>query len=216
MLKRFVPVLLAVVLIGSFAGCQSRTNDKSSTSSTISGAASSIKEDSSAMEESDSSADASRSEASATSDTERGGLDTFRDTLRDVYGETYYPDTEMTPDQIREELGMDESLYEEVWAENTAEKARPDTFIAVKAKPDKVDEVKEKLVAYKQRLLSDNDFAANTDKIEAAEVYSEGDYVFFVLLGDADEGTSSEGLAEAFGKEIQRGIDAIKEALGSM
>ena len=79
-----------------------------------------------------------------------------------------------------------------------------------------IDEVKEKLTAYKQRLLSDNAFAANTDKIDAAEIYSEGDYVFFVLLGDIDDSTSSEGFAEAFGKEIQRGIDAIKEALGAM
>jgi len=144
------------------------------------------------------------------------GLGAFREALHGVYGDKYYPDTKLTEDEIREELGLDDTLYEEVYAENTAEKAHPDTFIAVKAKAGKVDEVKEKLTAYKQRLLSDNAFAANTDKIDAAEIYSEGDYVFFVLLGDIDDSTSSEGFAEAFGKEIQRGIDAIKEALGAM
>ena len=123
---------------------------------------------------------------------------------------------EMTEEQIREELGLDESLYEEVYAENTAENERPDTFIAVKAKSGKVDEVKEKLTAYKQRLIDENSFDANADKLNAAEVYSEGDYVFFVLLGDVDDGTSSEGFAEALGKEVQRGIDAIKAALGAL
>lgn len=212
MFKKIMPAMLAVLLIGSFAGCQSQTgNTSSSLSSTISSAASGAKE-----EASNSSAEASKSGASDAEGAAASGLGMFRDALRDVYGDKYYPDTEMTEEQIREELGLDESLYEEVYAENTAENERPDTFIAVKAKSGKVDEVKEKLTAYKQRLIDENNFDANADKLNAAEVYSEGDYVFFVLLGDVDDGTSSEGFAEALGKEVQRGIDAIKEALGAL
>ena len=211
MFKKIMPAVLAVLLIGSFAGCQSKTGTTSSSlSSTISSAASGAKEE----------ASNSSAEASKNGDTAQGaaasGLGMFRDALRDVYGDKYYPDTEMTEEQIREELGLDESLYEEVYAEHTAENERPDTFIAVKAKAGKVDEVKEKLTAYKQRLIDENSFDANADKLNAAEVYSEGDYVFFVLLGDVDDGTSSEGFAEALGKEVQRGIDAIKEALGAL
>lgn len=211
MFKKIMPAVLAVLLIGSFAGCQSKTGTTSSSlSSTISSAASGAKEE----------ASNSSAEASKNGDTAQGaaasGLGMFRDALRDVYGDKYYPDTEMTEEQIREELGLDESLYEEVYAENTAENERPDTFIAVKAKSGKVDEVKEKLTAYKQRLIDENSFDANADKLNAAEVYSEGDYVFFVLLGDVDDSTSSEGFAEALGKEVQRGIDAIKEALGAL
>lgn len=211
MFKKIMPAVLAVLLIGSFAGCQSKTGTTSSSlSSTISSAASGAKE-----EASNSSAEASKNGDTAQSGA-ASGLGMFRDALRDVYGDKYYPDTEMTEEQIREELGLDESLYEEVYAENTAENERPDTFIAVKAKSGKVDEVKEKLTAYKQRLIDENSFDANADKLNAAEVYSEGDYVFFVLLGDVDDGTSSEGFAEALGKEVQRGIDAIKEALGAL
>lgn len=212
MFKKIMPAMLAVLLIGSFAGCQSKTGTTSSSlSSTISSAASGAKE-----EASDSSAEASKNGDTAQSGASASGLGMFRDALRDVYGDKYYPDTEMTEEQIREELGLDESLYEEVYAEHTAENERPDTFIAVKAKSGKVDEVKEKLTAYKQRLIDENSFDANADKLNAAEVYSEGDYVFFVLLGDVDDGTSSEGFAEALGKEVQRGIDAIKEALGAL
>lgn len=225
MLKKIVPALLAVLLAGSFAGCQSKPNTSSSVSSTISSAASDAKENASASPEASKDASASsKAEASAKPESSAApekteaadGLGAFREALHGVYGDKYYPDTKLTEDEIREELGLDDTLYEEVYVENTAEKAHPDTFIAVKAKAGKVDEVKEKLTAYKQRLLSDNAFAANTDKIDAAEIYSEGDYVFFVLLGDIDDSTSSEGFAEAFGKEIQRGIDAIKEALGAM
>ena len=211
MFKKIMPAVLAVLLIGSFAGCQSKTGTTSSSlSSTISSAASGAKE-----EASNSSAEASKNGDTAQS-AAASRLGMFRDALRDVYGDKYYPDTEMTEEQIREELGLDESLYEEVYAEHTAENERPDTFIAVKAKSGKVDEVKEKLTAYKQRLIDENSFDANADKLNAAEVYSEGDYVFFVLLGDVDDGTSSEGFAEALGKEVQRGIDAIKAALGAL
>lgn len=211
MFKKIMPAVLAVLLIGSFAGCQSKTGTTSSSlSSTISSAASGAKE-----EASNSSAEASKNGDTAQS-AAASGLGMFRDALRGVYGDKYYPDTEMTEEQIREELGLDESLYEEVYAEHTAENERPDTFIAVKAKSGKVDEVKEKLTAYKQRLIDENSFDANADKLNAAEVYSEGDYVFFVLLGEVDDGTSSEGFAEALGKEVQRGIDAIKEALGAL
>ena len=101
------------------------------------------------------------------------------------------------------------------YTETTAQKAHPDTFIAVKVKEGKTDEVKEKLAAYKQRLLADEDFTASKDKIEAAEIYADGDYVFFLLLGEPEtSGESSEGMAEAFGKEIQHGIDAIKKVIG--
>lgn len=218
MFKKIMPAVLAVLLIGSFAGCQSKTGTTSSSlSSTISSAASGAKEEASnSSAEASKNGDTAQSGASGAEGAAASGLGMFRDALRDVYGDKYYPDTEMTEEQIREELGLDESLYEEVYAEHTDENERPDTFIAVKAKSGKVDEVKEKLTAYKQRLIDENSFDANADKLNAAEVYSEGDYVFFVLLGDADDGTSSEGFAEALGKEVQRGIDAIKEALGAL
>lgn len=218
MFKKIMPAVLAVLLIGSFAGCQSKTGTTSSSlSSTISSAASGAKEEASnSSAEASKNGDTAQSGASGAEGAAASGLGMFRDALRAVYGDKYYPDTEMTEEQIREELGLDESLYEDVYAENTAENERPDTFIAVKAKSGKVDKVKEKLTAYKQRLIDENSFDANADKLNAAEVYSEGDYVFFVLLGDVDDGTSSEGFAEALGKEVQRGIDAIKEALGAL
>ena len=86
---------------------------------------------------------------------------------------------------------------------------------ALIVKEGNTDEVKEKLAAYTQRLLADEDFTASKDKIEAAEIYADGDYVFFLLLGEPEtSGESSEGMAEAFGKEIQHGIDAIKKVIG--
>lgn len=198
-MKRIFPALLALLLVLSFTGCASRTTESSSSSS-----AASEKPAQSASPSPDVSE--SPNDTSVMPETALG-LSAFRDALREAYGDKYYPDTKLTEDEIRSELGMDDSLYEEVYAESTAQKAHPDTFIAVK--------VKEKLAAYKQRLLADEDFTASKDKIEAAEIYADGDYVFFLLLGEPEtSGESSEGMAEAFGKEVQHGIDAIKKVIG--
>ncbi|MGN0477801.1 MAG: DUF4358 domain-containing protein [Hominenteromicrobium sp.] len=215
MIRKILPTLLAVLLVCSFTGCRSRTNTSSGVSSTVSNAASGTTGGASASP--NASASPHTSAAPDTSVAPEGTLGTFgpfREALRGVYGEKYYPDTELSETEIREELGLDDTLYEEVYAERSAQKAHPDTFIAVKVKEGKTEEVKEKLLAYKQRLAQDNSFAAYAEKINAAEVYAEGDYVFFVLLGDVEDNVSSEGMAEAFGKEIQRGIDAIKKAIG--
>lgn len=236
MIRKILPVLLAAVLICSFTGCRSQTNTGSSVSSTVSNAASGAQSGAASPSPGTESAQNGASGTQSgtnngtasgtnngtannngvTSGTAATGLGSFREALRGVYGEKYYPDTELSETEIREELGLDESLYEEVYAERSAQNAHPDMFVAVKVKNGKTEEVKQKLTAYKQRLLEDNNFAAYTEKINAAEVYAEGDYVFFVLLGDIEDSVSSEGFAEAFGKEIQRGIDAIKKAIGAM
>lgn len=212
-------VFAALLLCTVFTACSSRGGESSSVSSSLSSAASDREEstspspDASASSDGSGSSDSSASGSSGASEGGVSGLSAFRDTLRDVYGDKYYPDTEMTEDEIRDELGLTDDLYEEVYAERTAQKAHPDTFIAVKVKDGKTEAVKEKLEAYKSQLKEDEDFSANADKLDAAQIYDNGDYVFFVLLGDVDDNVSSEGVAEAFGNEIQKGIDAIQKAL---
>lgn len=234
MIRKILPALLAVLLVCSFTGCRGKTTTNSTVSSTVSHAASGTQSGAASPSPGTDGTHSGTSSAqngtnngttNGTDGAENGGvtsgaaatgLGTFREALRGVYGEKYYPDTQLTEAEIREELGMDNTLYEEIYAERSAQNAHPDMFVAVKAKDGKTEEVKQKLTAYKQHLLENNNFAAHTEKINAAEIYAEGDYVFFVLLGDVEDNVSSEGFAEAFGKEIQRGIDAIKKAIGAM
>ena len=234
MLRKILPFLLAVCLVCLCTGCM-RRNESSSSSSTVSGSSSKAPSSASRPESSvpDSSLPESSGEMSGTSptpdasaapDSDAGAFAPFRDALRGVYGENYRPDTRLTDEQVRTELGLDDSLYEEVYAENVSGGSHPDTFIAVKAKEGKTEEVKQKLIAYKRHLSQSEDYKDYADHIEAAQVFAEGDYVFFLLTGNGgsvngettQSGDSSEGLAERLGKEVQRGIDAIREALGMM
>ena len=229
MLRKILPFLLAVCLVCLCTGCM-RRNENSSSSSTVSGSSSKVPSSHSRPESSlpESSGEMSGTsptpDASAVPEEDAGTFAPFRDALRGVYGENYRPDTRMTDEQVRTELGLDDSLYEEVYAENVSGGTHPDTFIAVKAKEGKTEEVKQKLIAYKRHLSQSEDYKDYADHIEAAQVFAEGDYVFFLLTGNGgsvngettQSGDSSEGLAERLGKEVQRGIDAIREALGMM
>lgn len=222
MIRKILPFVLAACLVCSLAGCM-RRGDGSSASSTASATNQPTTPEVSALPDASANPDASASpnasaspSVSGTQNEDYGSFGPFREALQGVYGEKYYPDTRLSDEEIRTELGLDETLYDEVFAEHVSGRERPDTFIAVKAKAGKAEEVEKKLNAYKEKLAGDETMAAHADKINAAQVYSEGDYVFFLLTGEAAEGESSEGVAEALGKDVQRGIDAIKEALGMM
>ena len=239
MTRKILPFLLAVCLTFMMTGCMGR-DDGSSVSSTVSATnkptptpeVSALPDASSSGTEStgnssdlpgsgasgsESSLSSSSSAASGTSSSGMAGMGSFapfRQALQGVYGDRYFPDTQLTEEQIKTELGLDNTLYEEVFAENVAGGKSPDTFIAVKAKSGKASEVEKKLNDYKKKLSENKSFSDHTAKIDAAQVYTEGDYVFFLLTGEAGSGETSEGVAETLGKEVQRGIDAIKQALG--
>ncbi len=214
MMRNAAAFLLALLLPLTFTACGRRADGGAS--GTISSGASSDRADASRAPGKDST---TSGEGTVNTYENAGegdlvtGLLSFRDTLSDLYGDMYYPDTQMTEAQIENEIGLDRSLYEEIYAENTAQKAHPDTFIAVKAKDGREDDVRRKLEDYKQKLLRDNDFAANTDKVNAAQIFRAGDYVFFVLAGDVEDAGEETDLAKAFGDVVRRGADAIRNAV---
>ena len=220
MIRKILPFLLSACLIFSLAGCMGRDSGTSvSSTATPTAKATPTPEvsalpDASTAPESSAPGGATASPSpSGTPDSDYGSFGPVREALQGVYGDRYAPDTRLTEEQVRTELGLDESLYEEVFAENVSAGRSPDTFIAVKAKSGKAEEVKKKLTAYKDKLAADKNWASYAENIQAAQVYAEGDYVFFLLTGTNGNGEGSEGAAETIGKDIQSGIDAIKEAL---
>ena len=225
MKRKILPFFLAACLIFSLTGCMGR-NGGTSVSSTATPApkatatakASPTPAASASPESSNlTGEEVMDAEGSSAANREDIGVFTpFREALYSVYGDRYAPDTRLTDEQIRTELGLDDSLYEEVFAENVSGGISPDTFIAVKAKAGKAEEVKKKLEAYKDKMSKDTAWSKYTDKIGAAQVYAEGDYVFFLLTAGTETTENSTGMAETLGKDVQKGIDAIKEALGMM
>lgn len=87
-----------------------------------------------------------------------------------------------------------------------------DVFIGIKAKKGKRDVVSASLERYRLKLFEEhgND-AAKMAKIEASKVFSFGDYVFFMVLGQNTDVVVSDETAflDQATLEIERGRSAL-------
>lgn len=139
-----------------------------------------------------------------------GGIESYAKAVKDTYGADYIPDRMLSDTEVTEKLGLSSDLYDEVYAEGSTLDENPDIFVAVKAKSGKAAEVEKILKDYKTKLSTDTAYTANVDKIKAAEIHTEGDHVFMFLLGANEFVDQGEDMAENFGNEVKKGVDAIK------
>lgn len=135
-------------------------------------------------------------------------LDDYVSAVKDAYGEDYSPNMELSEDEIEEKFGLSYDMYDEIYAEGSMMDTSADIFIAVKAKTGMEDEVATALETYRSDLENNTSYDANVDKIKSAEVYTNGDYVFLMILG-ADEFTDDGDYSEKFTEQAKKGIDAL-------
>lgn len=196
---------MALLLGMLFTGCRSNVDETNSTGNISSSSGGTM---SSTMPTP--SPSASPAPSSVIPD-ENYSLDDMYNEIKDTYGERYYPNQKIEADELEETFGIGDDLYDNFIADRVTGDEAPDTLVIIEAKEGKEDEVKQKLEDYRQKLLDDADWAESKEKIEASKVYSNGRYVFYVMLGDVEDDTlSGEGLMEALGKEVDKGIDAIR------
>lgn len=139
-------------------------------------------------------------------------LDDVVQSVKDAYGEDYIPSMEIPKEQLSDIYGLNLDDVEEVYAEGPMISAHVDTFIAVKAKEGKGEEVEKQLKEYHDYVLENSlQYPSNEAKVQASQVVRYGDYVFYVILGAFDENSTSEGEQAQFAKEqTQKGLDAIE------
>lgn len=196
---------MALLLGMLFTGCRSNVDETNSTGNISSSSGGTM---SSTMPTP--SPSASPAPSSVIPD-ENYSLDDMYNEIKDTYGERYYPNQKIEADELEETFGIGDDLYDNFIADRVTGDEAPDTLVIIEAKEGKEDEVKQKLEDYRQKLLDDANWAESKEKIEASKVYSNGRYVFYVMLGDVEDDTlSGEGLMEALGKEVDKGIDAIR------
>lgn len=196
---------MALLLGMLFTGCRSNVDETNSTGNISSSSGGTM---SSTMPTP--SPSASPAPSSVIPD-ENYSLDDMYNEVKDTYGERYYPNQKIEADELEETFGIGDDLYDNFIADRVTGEEAPDTLVIIEAKEGKEDEVKQKLEDYRQKLLDDANWAESKEKIEASKVYSNGRYVFYVMLGDVEDDTlSGEGLMEALGKEVDKGIDAIR------
>lgn len=111
-------------------------------------------------------------------------MQALRDAVAAELGDDYWPNMEMPAEILKSQYGLTEDMYEDYMGEMPMMSAHVDTLLIVKAKEGQADEVKGVLEDYRINLLKNSmQYPMNMGKVQASKVDSEGDYVYFVLLG---------------------------------
>lgn len=140
-------------------------------------------------------------------------LNEVHEAVKAVYGDNYIPSMPYDATALEELFGVKADWYDAVIAEGPMISVHVDTFIGVKAKADKVKDVAAALETYREgQIESSVQYPMNIVKVQASQVVTHGDYVFFVMLGSADEAAEAENeeAALASAKESnQKAMDMI-------
>ena len=140
-------------------------------------------------------------------------LDEIHAAVKEAYGENYIPSAAFDEQGMKELFGINSDLYDSFIAEGPMISVHVDTFVAVKAKEGKGEEVAQHLNDYRDSQLNGAmQYPMNLPKIEASQVVRHGDYVFFVMLGTPSEEAEAQGeeaALESAKENTQIAIDII-------
>lgn len=142
-------------------------------------------------------------------------LDKAHEAVKAVYGDNYIPSMPYDEVALKEVFGVSSELYDSFIAEGPMISVNVETFVGVKAKEGKAEDVAAALEGYKKKQLDEAvQYPMNMVKLQAAQVVTHGDYVFFLMLGAADQAEEEKGEKEALEsakKNNQLAVDAIAE-----
>ena len=142
-------------------------------------------------------------------------LNKAHEAVKAAYGDNYIPNMPYDATALKEVFGVSAELYDSFIAEGPMISVNVETFIGVKSKEGKAADVAAALEAYRKKQLDEAvQYPMNMVKLQAAQVVTHGDYVFFVMLGAADPAEEEKGESEALEsakKNNQIAVDALAE-----
>lgn len=106
------------------------------------------------------------------------------DAVKQAYGEEYLADTDVDSEFLASTYGVTDDMYEDYIAQIPMINVNIDTFIAVKCKEGKQQDVVEALKKYQEYIKNDAlQYPTNAVKVQASRIIEKDGYVFFVMLG---------------------------------
>ena len=189
MKKRVLALMLAVSL--ALVACGGKENEKETTNGADSGSSAQIQD---------------------------ASMTVIHDAVKAAYGENYLPSMPYDDTSLQDVFGVDPEWCEEYIAEGPMISAHVDTFVGIKAKSEEdKNKVLGALEEYRNYLINDSfQYPANVMKVQASEVISFEDYVFFLMLGTVPMEVEEQGddaiLAEAEAQN-QIAVEAIRGVL---
>ncbi len=139
----------------------------------------------------------------------------LRDAVKEAYGENYIPSMEYDAETVEALFGVSSDMYDEIVAEGPMISVHVDTLIIVKAKSDRVEDVRTALENYRETQIETGmNYPMNIPKLQASEVVVYGNYVCYIMLGVIDDSLTDEGeMLAAFQEQNKIAEDAIQGLL---
>lgn len=111
-------------------------------------------------------------------------LTQLKDSVKELLGDKYWPEVDLTKEELEQRTGITEDMYVDFLAEKQVLDAHIDTMIIIHAKETHVGEVEQALEKYRADIIEQNkNYPQNLCKAEASRMETIEDYVCFVQLG---------------------------------
>ena len=139
------------------------------------------------------------------------------DRVKEAYGDSYIPQMTLDSETLEQKYGLTEDMYKEALGEAAMIIVQVDEFVAVHANEGRADDVETALKDYQDYLINEAmNYPMNIGKINGSRVYRNGDYIFFIMLGDMSQEVmdGSEEEAKNYASEQNEiAVKAIDQAL---
>ena len=143
----------------------------------------------------------------------------IKDKIADAVGaDNFLCDTEIEEFYLTNTYGFDLSKIESYVAlQNSISSINPDTIIILKTKDDYADTAVDAInTIYAQSVSYIRQYPFNTAKVLNARLYSEADYVIYVIAGASYDGEDSEEENRLAVSEYEKIDEAIKDIFGKL
>lgn len=111
-------------------------------------------------------------------------LTQLKDSVKELMGDRYWPEVDLTREELEQRTGITEDMYVDFLAEKQVLDAHIDTMIIIHAREAKVGAIEEALERYRTNVIEENrNYPQNLCKAEASRMETIENYVCFVQLG---------------------------------
>lgn len=121
-------------------------------------------------------------------------LTELKDNVKELLGDNYWPEVDLTKEELARRVGITEDMYVDFLAEKQVLDAHIDTMIIIQAKEAYVGAVEQALENYRTAVIEENrDHPQNLGKAKASRMETIDNYVCFVQLGADTTAVADQG-----------------------
>lgn len=144
-------------------------------------------------------------------------MNMMKEATAEVLGENYWPDKQLTKQELETETGISEELYVEYLAEKQKVETDIDMMIIIKAKPERLTEIEDLLDVYRDSLLVKyKERPQELGKASASRIEIIDNFICFVQLGGDTSSAAQKGDEDVIAwcqQENEKAVAAIEETI---